>query len=128
MTDAITYPEMRLQVVDAVRALSDPNHQRTRWGQYEEGVNYYDDLSLNVHILYDDCTVLPDPTGAVPSVLHAQEVASFRELEAVLGPVLDDLHGQPDDVYMNDPRWPAVVETAARALTVMEQCDQGRQP
>jgi hypothetical protein len=125
--DAITYPEMRLQVIEAVRALSDPHHQRTRWGHYEEGVDYYDDLSLNVHILYDDCTVLPDPDVAVPSVLHAQEVANFRELEAALGPMLDDLHGQPDDAYMSDPRWPVVVETAARALAVMEQCDEGRQ-
>jgi hypothetical protein len=123
MTDSITYPEMRLQVIEAVRALADPHHQRTRWGRYEEGVNYYDDLALNVHILYDDCMVLPEPHGAVPTVLHAQEVSIFSELEKALGPMLDELQGEADDVYMRDPRWSRVVETAARALAVMEQCD-----
>jgi hypothetical protein len=124
----ITYPEMRLQVIEAVRALSDPHHQRTRWGRYEEGVNYYDDLALNVHILYDDCMVLPEPLGAVPGVLHEQEVPIFRELDKALGPMLDDLRGEPDGVYVNDPRWSLVVETAARALGIMEQCDEGTMP
>ncbi|GAB3851837.1 hypothetical protein GCM10028801_01980 [Nocardioides maradonensis] len=128
MSNLITYPEMRLQVVEAVRALSDLHHQRTRWGRYEEGVNYYDDLALNVHILYDDCMVLPAPQGAVPGVLHAQEVQIFRELDRALGPMLDELRGEPDDVYVSDPRWPLVVETAARALVIMEQCDEGTMP
>jgi hypothetical protein len=119
---------MRLEVIEAVRALSDPHHQRTRWGRYEEGVNYYDDLALNVHILYDDCMVLPEPQGAAPGVLHSQEVPVFRELDGALGPMLDDLRGEPDAVYMSDPRWSFVVETAARALTLMEQCDEGTPP
>lgn len=125
MTNLITYPEMRLQVIEAVRALADRHHQRTRWGRYEEGVEFYDDLTLNVHILYDDCMVLPEPQGAVPAVLHAQEVPIFRELENALGPMLDDLREEPGAAYMSDPRWSLVVETAARALAVMEQCDEG---
>jgi hypothetical protein len=43
------------------QALVDPQHQRLRWGRVEEGVRYYDDLDINVHILYDDCQVLPSP-------------------------------------------------------------------
>ena len=125
MTDPIRYPEMRLQVIEAVRALADPHHQRTRWGRYEEGVNYYDDLTLNVHILYDDCMVLPEPEGSVPTILHAQEVPIFRELEHALGPMLDDLRGEPDNVYLSDPRWSLVINAASRALAVMEQCDDG---
>src|SRR5882757_3805420 len=125
VTEQITYPEMRLQVIEAVRAFADPHHQRSRWGRYEEGVNYYDDLTLNVHILYDDCMVLPEPEGSVPTILHAQEVPIFRELENALRPILDDLRGQPDEVYVSDPRWSLVVNTASRALAVMEECDNG---
>ena len=51
MNTKIRFPDMRLQVVAALRSLSDVQHQRARWGRVEEGVNYYDDLSLNVHIL-----------------------------------------------------------------------------
>lgn len=125
MTDPITYPEMRLQVIEAVRALSDLRHQRMRWGRYEEGVNYYDDLALNVHILYDDCMVLPEPEGAVLTILHPQEVDIFRELEHALGPMLEDLRGEPDDVFTSDPRWPGVVDSAGRALVVMQRLDEG---
>lgn len=128
MTDPITYPEMRLQIIDAVRALSDPHHQRTRWGRYEEGVNYYDDLALNVHVLYDDTMVLPDPAGSAPAVLYAQEVPIFTELERALGPMLDTLHGLPDHVYLSDPRWDLVVDVARRALATMEQSDDGSSP
>lgn len=128
MTHPITYPEMRLQVIEAVRALADTEHQRIRWGRYEEGVNYYDDLSLNVHILYDDCMVLPAPEGSVPTILHAQEVSIFHDLEHVLGPMLDDLRGEPDNVYMSDPRWPRVVQAAAEVLAVMERCDEAPRP
>jgi len=70
MSQSVKFPDMRLEVIAAVRSLSDPQHQQARWGQVEEGVNYYDDLTLDVHTLYDDCMVLPLPQTAVPDVLH----------------------------------------------------------
>lgn len=125
MSDSIRFPEMRLQVIAALRSLSDRQHQEARWGRFEEGVNYYDDLSINVHILYDDCMVLPEPQGAVAEVLYQDEVPSLRDLENALGPMIHDLGDQPDHVYINDPRWLTVVETAARTLVIMQQIDEG---
>ncbi len=125
MTDEITYPEMRLEVIEAVRALADPAHQHTRLGRYEEGVNYYDDLTLNVHTLYGDCMVLPDPQSAVPTLLYGEEVPAFQELEAALGPMLDDLRDAPDVAYLDDPRWSRVVASAGTALELMQRCDEG---
>lgn len=90
-------------------------------------MNYYDDLSLNVHVLYDDCAVLPDPSGAVGSTIHAEEVLAFAGLELVLGPMLDDLGDAADEIYTKDPRWPAVVRAAGEALLVMERADKGSQ-
>lgn len=114
---------MRLQVIAALRSLSDVGHQRARWGLVEEGVDYYDDLTLNVHILYDDCTVLPDPAAAVPDVLHEEEVPFFSALEVTLGALLQDLQDAPDSVYMSSPRWPSVVAAAGNALAVMQRLD-----
>jgi len=115
---------MRHEVIAATRSLSDPAHQRTRWGKYDPDVNYYDDLSLCVHVLYDDCRVLPSPESAVPAVLYPDEVASFRELEAALGPLIVDLGDRPDADYLADPRWGLVVEAASKALRLMEASER----
>ena len=73
---------------------------QARWGQYEEGVNHYDDLTLNVHILYDDYAVLPDPASCVPAYLRTEEVPALLELERAFGPMLADLRDLPDDLYL----------------------------
>lgn len=88
-------------------------------------MDFYDDLSLNVHVLYDDCIVLPEPRSAVGTVIHSEEVPAFLELERVLGPMLDDLGGAADEVYRTDPRWPTVVRAAGQALVVMKRADEG---
>jgi hypothetical protein len=124
MIRLVKYPDMRLQVVDALRSLSDVRHQQTMWGQYVEGSNYYDDLDLNIHILYDDCLALPEPQEAVPHVLHAEEVPIFLQLERALGPMIADLGDAPDETYTSDPRWAAVVTAAGAALEVMERLDR----
>lgn len=124
MSPTVTFPDMRLQVIAALRSLGDSHHQNTRWGRVEEGVNYYDDLTLNVHTLYDDCMVLPEPSEAVPDVLHQEEVSALNDLEQALGPMLHDLGDRPDAHYLADPRWPAVVHAAKAALGVLQACDE----
>ena len=128
MSEAVTFPNMRLEVIAALRSLSDRLNQQTRWGRFEEGVDFYDDLSLNVHILYDDCMVLPEPETAVPDVIHESEVPAFLELGNALGPMLQDLGDAPDDAYMSDPRWASVVDAAGAALAAMRQADEGPAP
>lgn len=128
MSDTVTFPEMRLEVIAALRSLSDRQHQRARWGQVEAGVNFYDDLTLNVHTLYDDCMVLPEPQAAVPDIIHESEVPAFLELGCALGPMLQDLGDAPDGVYTGDPRWASVVDAAGAALAAMRRADEGRAP
>ncbi|MFT4296057.1 MAG: hypothetical protein QM582_11665 [Micropruina sp.] len=125
MSMPIRFPEMRLQAVAALRSLSDVRHQQARWGRVDEGVNYYEDFSLIVHVLYDDCAVLPEPEAAVGAIIHSAEVLAFAELELVLGPMLDELGDAADEVYGTDPRWPAVVRAAGQALLVMKRVDEG---
>ena len=87
-------------------------------------VSYYDDLTLNVHVLYDDMRVLPSPEDAVPSLLHAAEVLPLRAVDSALGPLIRELGDSSDEAYLADPRWPHVVEAAKAALAVMRACDE----
>lgn len=123
MIGSLKLPEMRLEVVAALESLSDRLRQE-RWGRVEEGVSYFDDLTLNVHILYDDCMVLPEPQSAVPDILHQEEIAVFIDLENALGPMIRELGDRPDAVYTSDDRWPGVMAAASRALAVMKRCDE----
>ena len=87
MSAPVTFPDMRLQVVAALRSLSDVPHQQARWARVEEGVDYYDDLTLNVHILYDDCAVLPEPGRSVGTIIYPQEVPALRRMPISAGRV-----------------------------------------
>lgn len=116
----VEFPWMRSQLIDAVRSLGDPVHQRTTWGHYDPTNHYYDDLDINIHILYDDFTVLPNPEESIASLIHESEVLPLKALDATLGPMIKDLGDAPDEVYLADPRWPAVIQAAADALAAME--------
>jgi hypothetical protein len=79
----VKYPEMRREVINALIALADPEYQQRVWidGNYPRD-NFYDDLSLNINILYD--TVLPDPTPRIGAVLlDENEVDQLTRLEKV---------------------------------------------
>lgn len=118
----VDYPDLRFQVVEALRSLSDLDYQRRAWGKVDPRVpNRQDDLSLNIHILYDDCAVLPQPKDALGTLLHPEEVGPLERLEVVLGPLIDSLGNSPDATYLADPRWPVVVSTAREALTTLER-------
>lgn len=125
VSGVIEHREMRNEVVAALFSLSDPAHQRSRWGRVEEGVDYYDDLTLNVHVLYDDTQVLPSPEHATSSVLHPEEVPALQALDRVLGELVRELGDSSDNVYLADPRWADVVDAARAALEVMRSCDEG---
>lgn len=123
VTENIQFPNMRAQVVEALRALSDRQYQESIWGKCDPAVNAYDDLDISVHMLYDDALVLPEPETCVPSLLHESEVPALRAVDAVLGPMIRDLGDCPDDVYLADPRWPAVVRAAGEAFTTLTTND-----
>lgn len=123
MSSEIPFVEMRSQVIASLRSLSDLEHQRTRWGTPSEDGTYYDDLDLNVHVLYDDTMVLPDPRRTVGSIVMADEVGALENLSSVLEPIIDELGDQPDATYLAHPGWSAVVSAAAHALRVLERND-----
>ena len=118
---SVRYPEMRLQVFSAVTALADREYQQRVWiDQIYPHENYYDDLDLNIHILYDDTLVLSDPTSTLGQILATRaEVDRFRLLAERLDPIIDELGDSPDSGYVSHPGWPSVVDAAKSAREIM---------
>ncbi|MFF6998540.1 hypothetical protein ACFY93_26750 [Streptomyces sp. NPDC008313] len=120
----VTLPEMRKSVLSAVRALSDKAYQERVWLDHDypqEG--YYDDFSMNIHILFDDTLVLDDPAASLGTVLKCQEeVEVMASLAAALENLFDREGGQREDLdYVRSPLWDAVVRCASRAHFIMTQ-------
>ncbi len=122
MSSGVDFPTMRLEVRDALAAMSDRQHQEKVWGRLDLERTYYDDLTLNVNILYD-CLVFPDPSNAVGAVITAEEVGTLTKLWDAFRPVIEDLSDRPDADYLRDPRWSEVIRTARDALAAMSATD-----
>lgn len=117
----VKYPAMRREVIDTMAALSDLQYQKRVWIDHVLPTeNYYDDLTLRVHILYDDTMVLPDPSSAIGDVLvSGDEADRLATLGQVLGPIIDEL-GESDDIrYISHPQWPKATRYAGLALSAM---------
>ncbi|WP_157978736.1 MULTISPECIES: SCO4402 family protein [Nocardia] len=117
----VKYPEMRKSVLEALESFADPDYQRRVWINREfPQENFYDDLDVNVSILYDDCVVVPDPRSRIGTVLmDGPEVDRLIELDRVLGPMIGRLGNAPDATYLGDSEWPLVVAAARAALAAM---------
>ncbi|WP_405656899.1 hypothetical protein [Streptomyces sp. RK9] len=121
---AVNLPEMRAEVVSAVRALASPEHQQKVWiDRTYPHPDYYDDLTLNVHILYDDTTVLASPEAALGNTLASeQEVRAMEELARALDAVLENVGVDvPDAEFLRSPLWPQVVVAAQAALAALDE-------
>ncbi|MEU1512371.1 hypothetical protein ABZ490_09440, partial [Streptomyces sp. NPDC005811] len=82
---------------------------------------YYDDFTMNVHILFDDTLVLEDPAATLGTILKSGEEV---DVMAVLAAALDDLldtegSEKPDVEYMASPMWGAVVRAAGTAYALL---------
>ncbi|MGC3953962.1 MAG: hypothetical protein QM804_06875 [Propionicimonas sp.] len=122
VNEDFSLPYMGQYVIDALESLSDAEVQ-SRWGICEEGSGRYEDLDTSIHILYDDCEVLPNPERGIPSMLYGSEVAPLRALNEVFEPLIDELGGAPDEAYIKDPRWVDVMAAARVACELMRAHD-----
>lgn len=119
----VRYPLMRAEVIGAVQSLADPDYQWRVWVRREyPKPGYYDDFAMNIHILFDDTTVLEDPDGAVGDILRSPaEAEALRRLAEALNHVLDTVGrgDEPDQNYLESAHWSAVIEAADAALHVL---------
>ncbi|MET9482693.1 hypothetical protein [Streptomyces sp. NPDC006638] len=120
----VSFPDMRRNVVSAVRALADEEYQHRVWvGRIYPQEGFYDDLSVNLNILYDDTLVLDDPPSALGTVLTSEEEVAAM---VVLASAVDDLlrregNDKTDAEYVASPLWGAVLRSASTALVILSR-------
>jgi hypothetical protein len=117
---------MRAEVIEAVRSLADPRYQQRVWIRHEyphEG--FYDDLTMNVNVLFDDTSVLDDPAKSVGVALYEEETEVMRALAAVLSPLVDELEDASDAAYLAHPSWATVVARAQAAYALLHRNGSG---
>jgi hypothetical protein len=117
MTSPKWFPQMRLELEDALAALADPGRQdRWREGDPESGC-----LDYAIHFLFDDTELSTDATSCIGWFLKDEtEVLLLKPVIQALSAMIDRLGDQTDCVYLDDPEWPNVVALAQIALTYFE--------
>ncbi|WP_283137811.1 SCO4402 family protein [Rhizohabitans arisaemae] len=122
MSDDVRFPEMRREIISAVNALASPEHQQRVWIDREyPHPGYYDDFTLNIHILYDDTDVLENTSSCIGDYLRSQdEVDALTKLAAAIDAMFAALGTELEDLdYMRSPFWGSVVSAAAAAVRVL---------
>ncbi|MFJ3882924.1 hypothetical protein ACIPW5_36410 [Streptomyces sp. NPDC090077] len=117
----VSLPDMRAEVVGAVRALSDPEHQRLVWIERKfPSTEYFEDFTINVNIL-DDAAVLDHPHTTIGYTLASEEEAeAMSRLAECLDAVLRTTgEGATDQQIIADPLWVGVVDAARSALHLL---------
>lgn len=118
---SVRYPEMRAQIIESIQALADPTYQQRVWvDRIYPHPGFYDDLTHNVNVLYDDTEVASDPYSQVGVTLESQEEAAAIEAIAhAFDPILDSMDPKTVDAeIMAMPTWDDVVRAARNALPI----------
>jgi hypothetical protein len=117
----VRFPEFREEIIGAVRTLSDPEYQNQAWVRRETPPDVIEDFDMNIHILYDDTTVLEDPHAAIGDLLKtAAEADALAKLAQVIDSMFERVGTDlSDEQYLVLPEWTAVVSAARDALSVL---------
>lgn len=121
----IRYPDMRNELVEYLRCLSDLDYQRRNWVGGEVSEDAPDCLDYSVHFLFDDTNLVEDPKSCVGWILRNE--AEARCLES-LGQALNLLFHKygtqlSDETYISLPEWRVVLSASKKALAVLLEDD-----
>ncbi|GHG18727.1 MULTISPECIES: SCO4402 family protein [Amycolatopsis] len=127
---SIQFPDMRNEIVRAVKALAEPEYQWSAWVRRELPPGHYDEFTHRIHVLYDDTQVLEDPERAVGVYLRSVEEANaMRKLASAIDALFEDMGTElSDEDYLRAPGWASVVHAAREALGVLERPREGDEP
>ena len=118
----VKFPLMRREVMVALAGLADRDYQQRVWlEQKYPHPMYFDDLTLTINVLFDDCQILPDPMTRIGTILVEEddELSHLHLLGRCLSELISDLGEAPDSDYLADARWESVCRNAALALAAM---------
>ena len=121
---SLRHPEVRRQILDALEAIADRDYQQRVWIKRRlPHDNFHDDLSTNIHILFDDTQVVSHADKQVGFSIYPEEIALLEDVGLRLGSLIDDLGDAEDSAYLAHPAWPEVVAAAGRAAQVIRNRD-----
>jgi hypothetical protein len=120
----IQFLEMREELIETLRALSDKKYQELVWvqGQFPEGI-VEDNFDYAVHFLFDDHGFAEDPEGLIGYCLvDQQEAELIRSVTKSIDKVLSQLGNDKSDLeYISSPLWDDVIQTAKQAYNIISK-------
>ena len=113
----VVHPEMRAQVISCLSSLSDIEYQQRVWVRREyPRENFYDDLWVNVGLLFDTSLVLEAPRDRVGDILvDDSEAVAMERLAGHLAPLIAKLGDADESDYLAQPAWQDVLAAARDA-------------
>jgi len=119
--NTIEFPNMRMNVLYYLRALSDASYQTNRWISHEK----YGSFDEVIHCLFDDSGFEGDPRGTIGAVLFEEREADLIRNTIDLIVELFDKYGKDlsDAEYIDKPEWPGIMASAETAYKAMMEND-----
>ncbi len=111
----IQFPEMRQELIENLRSLSDVDYQDRMWiNGGSEGRIQHDEFDYVVHFLYDDTSLADDPVSLIGVILrNANEVALIELVIATLENLFEKMGlDKTDEEYVRSQWWSDVVNAA----------------
>lgn len=113
----IDFPEMREELIECIKGLSDLEYQKKYWGKiHTTNPNVYDDFNQTIHFLYDDSNIAEDPDSWIGLILISQEESSLIKTLNTHIECLFKSYGTKlsDEDYMNKPEWKNIISTSLK--------------
>jgi len=119
----VTYPNMRLELLDYLQGLADLAYQKRVWVNGEsDGSVVHDEFDYAVHFLYDDTALAGDVRSTIGAILQDDsEAQSIEALTICIDAVFEKYGTKLSDAqYIALPEWQSVVAAAKAALIALQ--------
>lgn len=113
----IDFPEMREELIEYIKELSDLEYQKRYWGKVNPtSPNFYNDFNQTIHFLYDDSNIAEDPDSWIGLVLISQEESSLIKTLHNRIECLFKSYGTKlsDEDYMNTLEWKNIISISLK--------------
>lgn len=121
----VKYPNLRAELLDELRNLSDTDYQQRVWINGSAPDGYVDDFCSVVEFFYDDTMLARDTRSTVGVILvDDTEVGPIRAVIQAIDQMFL-MHGMKlsDEAYLAKPEWGVVVDAARIAHDALAGAD-----
>ena len=116
----VEYPERRMELLNYLRELADPEYQRMAWVDRSIERDLFNGIDEVIHFFFDDTYLSTDIDGCIGDMLiDAQEVEVVKPVVDRLDKLVSELGTVESAQYLNHLSWPTLVRLANDALAVL---------